>query len=415
VDVAQGLSSALARLGVAGVVGDPLGDLEVWAEHDTVLARLLGDCQGRLGPSLGASRIGRRLRLSDQPGHEVTPRKVSDIDGLETILGAIGLAPMHTTWDIDLDLDLDAPLDRELQLGGLPSRAPSSLDPSLAEIHPLLLVGPGVVRSGYVDALRRAAGRLGLGVLNTYGAKGVLEWDDPAHHGTIGIQEGDRRLSGLDAAQLVVASGLDPLELDVSDLAFVLDVPPAELEALAARWPEPTAPPPPPELYRVLSGDLAPHYESDSVPLHPARAANDLAGSLPPGALIAADGGAVGAWVARCLPTREPGSVVVPATSVPGVSVALAAVAERQGRPALAITDAPNCDLVVELLSRSSAAGTDLRVMSWGAEGELAQAEDHRRGLDALWASPGARCVPVPVELSAAGLESGGEICAWTS
>jgi len=97
------------------------------------------------------------------------------------------------------------------------------------------VVGPGVVPD-HVDAVRRFAADTGLGVLNTYGVKGLFRWDDPAHLGTIGLQERDVELAGVLDADLVLGVGLDDRELGPGDLgpkAQVVD--PADLPAWAQR------------------------------------------------------------------------------------------------------------------------------------------------------------------------------------
>ena len=49
----------------------------------------------------------------------------------------------------------------------------------------------------------------GVGVLNTWGAKGVFDWRSRHHLATIGLQADDFVLSGLDQADLIIATGLD--------------------------------------------------------------------------------------------------------------------------------------------------------------------------------------------------------------
>ena len=51
-----------------------------------------------------------------------------------------------------------------------------------------------------------------LGVLNTWGAKGVFDWRSRHHLATAGLQEHDFALAGLGDADLIVATGVDPDE-----------------------------------------------------------------------------------------------------------------------------------------------------------------------------------------------------------
>ena len=87
-----------------------------------------------------------------------------------------------------------------------------TLDPSIAALDIVVVVGPGVVRAGAVDALGELARKAGIGVLNTWGAKGVERWDSPFHFGTIGLQARDFELAGLGTRDVVLTSGLDPDE-----------------------------------------------------------------------------------------------------------------------------------------------------------------------------------------------------------
>ena len=77
--------------------------------------------------------------------------------------------------------------------------------------------------------------------------------------------------------------------------------------------------PPYPPLYAELSAALADLYADDSVPLNPAKAAADLGAARPAGALVAADPGPAGLWIARTFPTTESGSVIVPSRPVAGL------------------------------------------------------------------------------------------------
>ena len=78
-----------------------------------------------------------------------------------------------------------------------------------------ILAGPGVVEAGCVDGLQAFARRVGCGVVNTWGAKGVFRWDDPLHFGTAGLQARDFELAGLGDVDVLVTTGLDPDEVTV--------------------------------------------------------------------------------------------------------------------------------------------------------------------------------------------------------
>ena len=60
-----------------------------------------------------------------------------------------------------------------------PPPAPAPAVPDGARLA--VLAGPGVLAFDAVDALHRLANRAGIGVANTWGAKGVYPWDDGTH------------------------------------------------------------------------------------------------------------------------------------------------------------------------------------------------------------------------------------------
>jgi hypothetical protein len=225
----------------------------------------------------------------------------------------------------------------------------------MAELSMLLLVGPGVVRAGSVGQLRDLARRTGIGVLNTWGAKGVEHWDSPWHRRAAGRRPAPGRprppRRGADVRPR-------PAELppDALDRVVVQVVPPSQLGALCAAWPATTEPPPgSPTLFDALAAVVRPLYEDAAAPLNPARASLHLSGALPDAAMAVADPGPAGFWVARTFPTAVPNSVCVPAGRADGFAEAhvgllaahLAAVAAGEVRfDRVAIDDAPTSAIV---------------------------------------------------------------------
>ena len=401
------LGACLTDLGVTGLWGGTLPGLAERGRHDDDdLDRLFADAEGRLGPGPGAALLadGRTLHLSTKPGGDRYRYTVLEVGELPE---AVALWHMHgfpATYELELALDLEAPAPPEL--GPVPmgvDRTVPVLDPSLAEEDVVIVAGPGVIRSAATTSLVTTAGRAAAGVLNTWGAKGVFRWDDPRHHGTFGLQARDLELSGLAEAGLVIATGIDPLELPPGGLGhgLVLEVPPNQLTALVHHWPDPTRPvPPPPPLYQNLSLALAPLYRSEGMPLAPPRAAADLAETTPPGGVVVADPGEAGLWVARTFPTRTPESVLVPATVAPGFAAAASYVGARLGRPALGVTAAPVDDVTPRVLDVARSEGADVALVVWDEEAApLAGVADHPRLLRSLWDAAGVRVRHVPIDL----------------
>jgi thiamine pyrophosphate-dependent acetolactate synthase large subunit-like protein len=238
----------------------------------------------------------------------------------------------------------------------------------------LILAGPGVLAAGAVDGLRAFAAAAHLGVLNTFGAKGVFRWDDPHHLGTAGLQAEDFRLAGLAEAATVVATGLDDAEVPPSRWrlgAQVVTLAPGALGALApcvARSPHPIRRPP---LYERIAAVAQPGYRSEARPRHPARAVADLKADLPPGGLLAAQPGPAGLWVARTFPTDRPGQVVVPPTAAPGVAAACGLAAARRAVPAVVVTTAPPDPVTVDIAARAAAERLALRLVCWDGDVDL--------------------------------------------
>ena len=67
-------------------------------------------------------------------------------------------------------------------------------------------------RTAAVGGLRALAAAGRLGVLNTWGAKGVFHWQSRHHWATVGLQELDFELGGLGSADLVLVTGVDERE-----------------------------------------------------------------------------------------------------------------------------------------------------------------------------------------------------------
>lgn len=420
------LVDCVRRLGVDlvfAVTGSELAELP-WGEVRTVsepdAAIALADAAGRLGAGPGVALLGgRTLHLGSQPGLSPDPVIIADVADLPGALAGWDVGTVFATADYELDLDLRAPVPGHVQPVQLDerNRDVTTLSPDLAALSMIVLAGPGVVRAGQVDALRSLARTAGCGVLNTWGAKGVFAWDDPAHLGTAGLQVRDFELGGVLDAELVVATGLDPFESppDLWLSGFVVEADPRDLDALVFRWSPSSRVPARPRLYTELQAALAPLYADDDVPLAPARATGDLGQVRPPGGLVLADPGPAGLWVARTFPTTELASIIVPSHSCVGFSVAGAIVAGLRGRVALSITAGPVEPLVGELLDVAAAWSTPVTLEVWGSEGRVGTPVTRVvQTADALQL-PTIDVLEIPVDLSRTSVltDVAGPVVAW--
>ncbi len=237
-----------------------------------------------------------------------------------------------------------------------------------------ILAGPGVLRDRAVDGLRAFADAANVGVANTWGAKGVFAWDSAHHLGTCGLQARDFELLGFADLDLLWTTGIDPAESppDRYELgARVVRIDPADLAPFAEHVARSSYPIERPPLFDRLAAVAQPGYVDDRFPRHPARAVMETKQRLPQGGIVTADPGPAGLWVARTFPTDGPGTVVVPATSWPGIATALALAAARAGRAATAVTVAPVDSTTQALIELASTLSAPVTVDVWGDDVDL--------------------------------------------
>jgi hypothetical protein len=289
----------------------------------------------------------------------------------------------------------------------------------------VVLAGPGVVHDGAISGLRAFAGAANVGVANTWGAKGVFNWDSPHHLGTVGLQARDFELLGFANQDLIIATGIDPLEVRGGfALAPVRHVEPGALAGLAAGVVACSGPIPPNDLYTRLAGVAQPGYVDDKVPLHPARAVVTLGQVMPEGALVTATPGVAGLWVSRTFPTPglEPGApqrVVVPAARHLAPVARRAIDAARAGRPTALVTTAPVAPSLRRALAPARRAGqprpAPLLLVTWSTGATRRSAEQLAAGLIDALARPGLQELDVAVALDDTRLllDAAGPVVAW--
>jgi len=418
--VGELLVQRLRAVGVERVVGEvALPGLPHLRVDDPDLACLLADADGRVGGGFGAALLaGQLLHLSSQPAGRSPVVPVGSAEELLAALAIVRPGSAPSTLALHLDLDLGDEVSGELVEPDADRQVVLTLDPSLADLHLAVVVGPGVVRAGAVDGLLSLAGTAGVAVFNSWGAKGVFRWDSPFHGGTIGLQERDVALAGIPDADVVIVSGLDPDELGVEDLDnfTVQEVEPANLATLLARWPRRDAagvdrPP----LYEALAAVVVPAYESGSTPITAARASLQLSGACPEGGVVVADPGPAGFWVARAFPTGIPGSVVVPALDLDGFAAAASLLCALDGRPCLAVTDRfdPVTEAVMDLAESLGAAAT---LQVWGERGPAGSTGAHVELCAEQLGAGSPRIDDVAVDLSTAAIEAvAGPIRPWVA
>lgn len=307
--------------------------------------------------------------------------------------------------------------------GGEPG-AWQETDPAVVEAiraaeRPVMLAGPGVVHAGCVPGLHALAATAHLGVLNTWGAKGIFDWRSRHHLATAGLQELDFRLGGLADSDLIIASGID--EAEAGDgrwrLAPVVEVPPGSLAPLAeqcGRSPQSIEMPP---LRTRLTEVTQRGWASTAVPIPPSLATRNLGAVIGARGLLTADGGHAGYWVARTYATTGLGTVIVPADVRPGLALACAAVARLRNpaRPVLTITDGPWTDVQASVTDAAAQLGVALAVERWEPDGDVLTADAHAERLTGLVRTAVATTVSLAIDPSQLGemAAAAGPVIAW--
>jgi hypothetical protein len=292
-----------------------------------------------------------------------------------------------------------------------------ALDALFAAESPIVLAGPGVIAAGAVADLHAVAASASVGVLNTWGAKGIFDWRSRHHLATAGLQGRDFELGGLRDADLVLATGVDPLEAPDSlwrnGPAKVVEVEPSALGPLAEQWHRPHRPIEVPPLREVLAAVTEDGWRAEGVPMAPSRVTWHYGQLAAGGGLVAADAGLGGYWVARTLPTTELGSVIVPAERAPGFAAACCLVARLRNprRPVLAVCD----EEPVAVLDAARALGVALPVEVWRADGKRVDATAHWGRLTDLVADPAGGAVTLATDPGqlAAMVDAAGPVAAW--
>jgi hypothetical protein len=392
--------------GIDATYGAPFGALGVVPVPGTA-APLFAKAHQRVhGARAAAHRGDGSFWL---PGVDAGPCLAVEVDSAEALVAA---APTFSAAEVELRITLDP--TQLVEESALWSRVPDEnwLEPADETVETvgaaatvLLLAGPGVIRHMAVPGLHDLAVSAGVGVLNTWGAKGVFDWRSQHHLATIGLQADDFVLSGLDEADLIIATGLDQAESPEERwrLAPALTVPPAGIAPLAERCgPSRRTPMTMPPLRARLAEVTQRGWSVEASPLPPSSVTMHYAECVAAGALVAADAGNAGFWVARTLGTTRLGAVIVPSTPSPGFAAACVAVSllRRPNRPALAVIDLAEAEATAVIMDAAAALGVRVPVEAWDPEGDRLDADAHRDRL---------------CQLVLGGLPTGDRLCSLTT
>jgi hypothetical protein len=220
-----------------------------------------------------------------------------------------------------------------------------------------------------------------VGVLNTWGAKGLFDWRSRHHLATVGLQEQDFELGGLAQADLIVATGLDPFEAPDERwrIAPAVVVSPDALGPMSETLGRPRREIPETPLRTRLGSVTQKGWIRESAPLPPTRVTRQYALSLGASGLVSADAGVAGYWVARTFSTTRLGTTVVPNTPTPGFAVAAVIVARmaQPWRPALAVVNGTPDAITLGLLDEAARMGIGVGVEAWDGAGPALDGAAH--------------------------------------
>jgi hypothetical protein len=309
---------------------------------------------------------------------------------------------------------------------GPPTQAPDRwVEPDEAAVrelrrasNPIVLAGPDVVLLGAVAGLHAMAAAGCVGVVNTWGAKGVFDWRSRHHLATAGLQARDWELAGFGEADLIVATGLHRREaLGTWQQAPVVHVHPWSLGPLAERWQRPPTPIAKPPLFTELARITQDGWEHAAAPLPPSKLTQHYGRVFGGGGLVAADPGTAGYWVARTVGTTGVGGVLVPGEAdAHGFAVAAAIVSGllEPDRPALAVVDRLE-DVHHELLDLAAALEVPVAVEVWRLDGPDLDADEHEGRLLRLVEHGGVVDVATDGRQLRRMVAVAGPIVAWTA
>jgi len=426
------LGRVLRAAGVGAVFGDELPGVPVVATPSAASAALLAGLHARIHGGLAASAHDGLLIVTDGSALSAPSPSPVRVDSPEAVAAvAPALAHAQTAGMavvVQLDLDLTAPVDTDVAVTP-PDVVDRWVEPDADAIgalgaarSPIVLAGPGVIRAGAVPGLHAFATAGRLGVLNTWGAKGVFDWRSRHHLATAGLQAEDFTLGGLADADLIVAVGVDEGEAPADrwqTLAPVLGISPGEMDPLSQVWSRSAEWPDVPELRTRLAGVTQAGWADERLPLMPTRVTRAYGAALGDGGLVAADAGVAGYWVARTFATTRLGGAQVPAEVVPGFAVAAALVARLRApsRPVLAVLDAAPEGAALEVLDLADRLGLGIGVEVWSADGDRLDADAHLARLRRLATVDRSEVVTLatsPDQLPQM-VEAAGPIVAWPS
>lgn len=263
---------------------------------------------------------------------------------------------------------------------------------------PLIIAGNGAIRTRASAALRRFCERTGIGTLMTFMGKGALDLEDPRCLFTVGMGQRDFPQLAIDAADLVITVGYDPVEYgpakwntDNVRTVIHMDFEPAESDAhyqpaieitgdiahgltlLTDRLTGVDLPDfdfsAQAKLRKQMQEEFA-HNANDRTEgrIRPQKALADVRTVLGPDDILLSGVGAHKMWVARHYQCHQPGTCIISngfcsmGMPLPG------AVAAKHARPdatVLAVVGDGDIMMNVQEMETATRLGADINVLVW--------------------------------------------------
>jgi len=271
--------------------------------------------------------------------------------------------------------------------------------------RPLILAGNGCVRKRSAQYVRELAELTGIGVLNTFMAKGAIDPDSPQSLYTIGLGAKDIATCAIDAADLVLSIGFDMVEYHPSlwntdgDKSIIhVDFQPAEIDS--AYHPEIELVGDIADTLKALLDELKKHGEFDfnlaqqvrirdemraeftaygddktSGIIKPQKVLHDVQKVYAEDGLLLSDVGAHKMWIARHYHCKTPNGCLIPngfcsmGFALPG---AIAASIVDPQRKILGIAGDAGFLMNVQEMETAARLNSNITMMVW---------EDHMYGL----------------------------------
>jgi len=420
--VGEMLMASLRLMGVDAIYGLSIDGVRVVDVPDVVIAEALAQAHRQVHRRVALVHAGDGCFV--RPGHHSDDEVVivRSVDELCELSGNARAGRVPGT--ICLELDPRAPASTKVWPAAPDSPGWEQSSDSAGELirasgTAVILAGPGVADRGAQADLHALAAAASIGVLNTWGAKGIFDWRSRHHLATVGLQEHDFELGGLAEVGLIVGTGLDPFEAPDErwKIAPSVVISPDALGPLAETIGR-TRREIPETLLRARLGSVTQGgWARESAPLAPTRTTRHYAQALGTHGLVSADAGTTGYWVARTFSTTRLGTTAVPSTQIPGFAVAAVIVARRSQpwRPALAVLDGLPDAMTLALLDEAARMGVGVGVEAWDSAGPALDAQAHMERLGRLIVTQTQDFVGLSTDENQVNemIEAAGPIIAW--